>query len=69
MACMFGPKIKNVFKSRWQAVFWSLSVLLTAYCSIPAPGQKSDGEQVAAMVKAAKSKQASADHHVNPWAK
>jgi hypothetical protein len=30
-----ATKTRNVFKSRWNALFWSLSVLLTAYCSIP----------------------------------
>lgn len=58
---MFGPKIGNVFKSRWQALFWSASVLLTAYCSVPAPDD--DG---AAPAKPASHGQ---DTHVNPWAK
>ncbi|TCM18749.1 hypothetical protein EDF56_104281 [Novosphingobium sp. PhB165] len=68
---MFGPKIRNVFKSRWQAVFWSASMLLTAYCSIPSSdddGGKDDSatqlaQQVAGHV---------AGHeagHKNPWAK
>ena len=30
-----AAKTKNVFKSKWNALFWSLSVMLTAYCSIP----------------------------------
>jgi hypothetical protein len=30
-----STKTKNVFKSRWNALFWSLSVMLTAYCTIP----------------------------------
>jgi len=39
LARMMGPKIKTVFRSRWNAIFWSLSVLLTAYCSVPSPDQ------------------------------
>ncbi len=30
-----ATKTRNVFKSRWNALFWSLSMMLTAYCSIP----------------------------------
>ena len=32
---MFGPKITTVFQSRWKAVFWSLGILATAYCTVP----------------------------------
>lgn len=55
---MFGPKIRNVFKSRWQAVFWSLGVLSTAYCTVPVADQT---EQAAEKRQVAK--------HANPWAK
>ncbi len=33
---LFGPRLKTVFASRWNALFWSLGVLLTAYCTVPA---------------------------------
>jgi hypothetical protein len=39
---MFGPKISTVFKSRWQAVGWALSMLLLAYCSVPALDRAQD---------------------------
>jgi len=58
---MFGPGIRNVFRSRWHALFWSASMLLTAYCSVPASddaGQE-DGE----------AKVAAKPPHKNPWAK
>ena len=32
---MFGPRITTVFASRWRALWFSASVLLTAYCSVP----------------------------------
>ena len=32
---MFGPSIKTVFASRWRALWFAASVMLTAYCSIP----------------------------------
>jgi len=65
---MFGPKIRNVFKSRWQALFWSASVLLTAYCSVPSTDGDDDSvtkfaENVAARVGQQK------PAHTNPWAK
>ncbi|MCJ2179959.1 hypothetical protein [Novosphingobium album (ex Hu et al. 2023)] len=59
---MFGPKISTVFKSRWNALFWSAGVLLTAYCSVPSADQVSQQEK-------AKVAAASHDDHVNPWAK
>jgi len=57
---MFGPKIRNVFRSRWHALFWSAGVLLTAYCSVPSPDDagRDDAAQVAAKPS-----------HKNPWAK
>lgn len=57
---VFGPKITTVFRSRWNALFWSAGVLLTAYCSVP---HDDDSEQ--------QDKPAAASHngHVNPWAK
>ena len=33
---LFGPRLKTVFASRWNALFWSLGVLLTAWCTVPA---------------------------------
>lgn len=66
---MFGPKITTVFKSRWNALFWASSVLLTAYCSVPAENEQSDAEQVAAMVAAANQHKSAPEHHANPWAK
>ncbi|WP_353208826.1 hypothetical protein [Sphingorhabdus sp.] len=32
---MFGPPLKTVFTSRWRALWFAASVMLTAYCSIP----------------------------------
>lgn len=54
---MFGPKITTVFQSRWKAVMWSLGILATAYCSIPAADETSP--RIAEPV---------AQHH-SPWDK
>jgi hypothetical protein len=40
---MFGPKLTTVFASRWRAAWFSASVLLTAYCTVP---HKDDQESV-----------------------
>lgn len=59
---MFGPKLRTVFASRWKAVWFAASILLTAYCSIPAP----DAQQASpaqAPGPAQKAQGAS-----NPWA-
>lgn len=66
-----GPKITTVFRSRWNAVFWSLSVLLTAYCSVPDPdednGAKARKAQSAVGCVIGKCPKSHKPH--NPWAK
>jgi len=68
---MFGPRINTVFRSRWNALFWSLGVLLTAYCSVPdaddgtPPGQKAAQQIVGKVI----GRKADNGHHANPWAK
>ena len=53
---MFGS-VRNVFASRWKALWWAAGVLLTAYCSIPSPDPTPASKAAAAHAK-----------HVNPWA-
>ncbi len=57
----FGPKMRHVFASRWKAVTWSLGILLTAYCTVPAADQAREHEQM----QVAKAHEA----HKSPWAK
>lgn len=57
----FGPRITQVFASRWKAVTWALGVLMLAYCTVPAADQaRKDGSEQARQAKAA--------HH-SPWSK
>lgn len=56
---MFGPRIKTVFRSRWNALIWSCGILLTAYCSVP------DAEET----KAEAVSQEHARSQANPWAR
>jgi len=58
-AGMFGPKISTVFRSRWNAVIWSVGILLTAYCSVPSQEE----------TQAKKAAQEHAHSQPNPWAK
>lgn len=64
-------KISKVFRSRWNAAFWSLSVLLTAYCSVPAPETDSKtsakDQEAAERLVARLTNHKLAEHHVNPW--
>jgi hypothetical protein len=66
---MVGPRITTVFKSRWNALFWASSVLLTAYCSVPSENEPGDAEQIAALVAATQKPAKAPEHHANPWAK
>ena len=54
---MFGS-IRTVFASRWKALWWAVGVMLTAYCSIPAPDPAPDAKIAATH-----------EEHINPWAK
>ena len=58
---MFGPKITTVFQSRWKALFWSLGILATAYCTVP----MADEARQHPTEKSAKA----AAPHKSPWAK
>ena len=57
----YGTKINQVFTSRWKAVTWSLGILLTAYCTVPAADQARQHEDA----KVAKANVP----HKSPWAK
>ncbi len=57
----FGTKMNQVFRSRWKAVTWSLGILLTAYCTVPAAEQAREHQ-------AAKAEHAKAAHK-SAWAK
>ncbi len=70
---MFGPRITTVFRSRWNAVLWSVGILLTAYCSVPSPEEADSAQQQAAEAAVRKllgQKPAAHDAgaRANPWA-
>ncbi|WP_164852787.1 hypothetical protein [Novosphingobium umbonatum] len=54
----FGPRMGQVFASRWKALLWAAGVMLTAYCTIP------DKDQSEAASSAAASSASG-----NPWGK
>jgi hypothetical protein len=55
---MFGLRITRVFRNRWNALIWSVGILLTAYCSVPSADE--------ARPQTANQKQAETPS--NPWA-
>jgi hypothetical protein len=57
-----------VFQSRWRALVWAAGILLTAYCTVPRPGEQDAGT---AMVKAMATPQADEPARpkpADPWA-
>lgn len=56
---MLGPRLNTVFSSRWKALLWAASILLTAYCTVPTASDISEKNR---------QDQAPAPHS-NPWAK
>lgn len=74
LARMFGPRITTVFRSRWRAVWFVLSVVAGAYWSIPREGEDNSADQKKAAEAVANmmgqpARTAQGDHPVNPWAK
>lgn len=57
----FGPKMSQVFASRWKAVTWSIGILATAYCTVPMADQTRKQEDHKVVVAKAA--------HKSPWAK
>lgn len=44
-----GPKLTQVFASRWKALFWAVSILISAYFFIPRQGEENDNAQALSM--------------------
>jgi hypothetical protein len=61
-AAMFGPRLTTVFASRWRALWFAGAILLTAYCSVPAPEETAQQQAEAQAQTSAKA------HAANPWA-
>lgn len=70
---MFGPRVTTVFRSKWRALWWALSVLVGVWFSVPHgqdkadPDAAKDGEALAALLN--QQQPATPAKHVNPWAK
>lgn len=62
----FGPKMSQVFTSRWKALSWSIMILVTAYCTLPMADQTREHKES----KHHKGAHTKADApHKSPWAK
>lgn len=61
---MFGPRLNTVFASRWRAVWFAVTILLTAYCSVPDEGEQPLGLGLASPAPPV----AEPRHAKNPWA-
>jgi hypothetical protein len=70
---MFGPRLNTVFRSRWRALWYVVSVLVGVWFFVPHRGAKNDPDaqkDAEAVVSLLRQQQpAGPDHHVNPWAK
>jgi hypothetical protein len=49
-----GPKLTQVFASRWKALFWAASILVSAYFFIPKQGAHDDSDNAQAMSMASR---------------
>jgi len=65
-----GPRLTQVFASRWKALFWAVSILVSAYCFVPRQGEEKDEAQamsLAQQVLPGNAAQA-ATTQASPWA-
>ena len=51
---MFGPKLSQIFRSRWAALWWAALMLFLAWQMVPAPDDSPSAE-------------ATASAAANPW--
>ena len=70
---MFGSKYQAVFRSRWRALLWASGVLLTAYCTVPSPGEDDPAMEIIKTAAAHAGKGQSPGEQappkrVDPWA-
>jgi hypothetical protein len=67
-----GPKLTQVFASRWKALFWAASILISAYFFIPKQGAQEDDDNAQAMSMASRllpgDASSSASSQPSPWA-
>ena len=60
-------KYQAVFRSRWRALLWASGVLLTAYCTVPSPGEEDPATTMVKAVAGHPESEATAKP-VDPWA-
>lgn len=65
-----GPKLTQVFASRWKALFWAVSILISAYFFIPRQGEENDNAQALSMASQILPGDApqAASSQTSPWA-
>ena len=67
-----GPKLTHVFASRWKALFWAVSILVSAYCFVPKQGEEKDDDNAQAMSMAQQvlpgGAASTATTQTSPWA-
>jgi hypothetical protein len=63
-----GVKMRTVFTSRWKALYWSLGVMVTAYCTIPS-GQSDDTTDIDAVATQQDSVAVMDQKPINKWTK
>ena len=65
-------RYQAVFRNRWRALLWASGVLLTAYCTVPSPGDKDAATTMVEAVaghQGARSAAKAPAHPHDPWAR
>lgn len=65
---MFGPRLNTVFRSRWRALWFAASVLVSTYFMIPKPGEDDDDGAAKAVAALLPTQSPTAAPSKSPWA-
>jgi len=65
---MLGPRLNTVFRSRWRALWFAASVLVSAWFMIPKQGEDADDGAAKTVAAFLPNAQPTAEPSKSPWA-
>jgi len=65
---MFGPRLNTVFRSRWRALWFAASVLVSAWFTIPKQGEDPDDGAAPTVAAVLPGQTPAAQPSKSPWA-
>lgn len=57
-----------VFRNRWRALIWAGGILLTAWCTVPRPGEEDAGTTMVKAMATPRADESARAQPTDPWA-